>query len=76
MTLLPLGCLQGTTTGERLPALWFGTRAESSGGAGVPVSDARMSLQGGTSGVVSLGLQQPISPAWCHGFAVSLQCTS
>lgn len=58
-----------------LPALWFGTGARSSDGTGVPVSDGSMSLQGGTSVVVSLGLHQPISPALCHGFTVSLQST-
>lgn len=42
MILLPLGCLQGTTTGEQLPALWFGTKAQSCDGTRVPVCNARM----------------------------------
>jgi len=70
MTLLPSGCWQETTTGEQSPALRFGTGVWDCAGTGVPMSDAvltRMSLQGGTSAVVSPGLHQHISPAWCCG---------
>lgn len=59
MILLPLGCWQETTTGERSPGLWFGTT-----GTEVPMGDilTGMLLQSGTSAVVLLKLHQPISP--------------